>query len=81
MAEIDSPVAPIGNRFLAGLPAADLRRLRPMLTTVPLHPKQVLQKQGEQIRHVYFPNGGLVSLTTALADGSSKRRRSATTES
>jgi CRP-like cAMP-binding protein len=29
----------------------------------------VLQKQGEPLRHVYFPNGGVCSITTVLADG------------
>jgi CRP-like cAMP-binding protein len=70
MVLMDTSTAPIENQLLARLPAIDLRRLRPMLTTVPLHPKQVLQKQGEPIKQVYFPNSGLVSLTTALADGS-----------
>ena len=31
--------------------------------------KQVLQKQGEPIQYVYFPNGGVVSITTVLPDG------------
>jgi len=70
MAPIDTSIKRIENQLLARLPATDLRRLRPMLTTVSLHPKQVLHKQGERIQHVYFPNSGLVSLTTALADGS-----------
>jgi CRP-like cAMP-binding protein len=70
MTPIETSSSPIENQLLAKLPAPDLRRLRPMLTTVLLQPKQVLQKQGERVRHVYFPNSGLVSLTTALADGS-----------
>ena len=70
MAQIDTSIGRIENQLLARLPASDLRRLRSMLTTVLLKPKQVLQKQGERVRHVYFPNSGLVSLTTALADGS-----------
>jgi CRP-like cAMP-binding protein len=57
------------NRLLAALPAADFNRLRPHLKTVPLILKQVLQKQGEPIRHVYFPNGGVVSITTVLSSG------------
>ncbi len=31
--------------------------------------KQVLQKQGTEIRHVDFPNGGVVSITTVLLTG------------
>jgi CRP-like cAMP-binding protein len=57
------------NRLLAALPAADFRRLLPYLTTIPIRVKQVLQKQGTEIRHVYFPNGGVVSITTVLLTG------------
>src|SRR5260370_16571037 len=66
------PPPPAGrpkNRLLAALPAEDFRRLRPYLKTVPLVLKQVLHKQGEPIRHIYFPNGGVVSITTVLASG------------
>jgi CRP-like cAMP-binding protein len=57
------------NQLLAALTAKDFRRLRPYLKTVPIHAKQVLYKRGEPIRRVYFPNGGVVSITTALSDG------------
>src|SRR5438477_5021643 len=57
------------NRLLAALPADDFNRLRMLLTTVPVRVKQVLQKNGEPIRAVYFLNGGVASITTALADG------------
>jgi CRP-like cAMP-binding protein len=52
------------NRLLAALPAADFARLRSHLTTVPIHVRQVLHAHGEPIRQVYFPNGGVVSITT-----------------
>jgi len=57
------------NRLLAALPAAAYRRLAPRLTTVSIHTKQVLHPRGTPRRYVYFPNGGVVSLTTALSDG------------
>jgi len=57
------------NRLLASLPAADLRRLRPHLQTIPLSPKQVLLKRGEPIRHVFFPNAGVCSVTAMMKDG------------
>ena len=57
------------NRLLAKLPADAQARLRPLLTSVPLHARQVLHRQGEPIRHVYFAHGGLVSMVTVLADG------------
>jgi CRP-like cAMP-binding protein len=55
--------------LLAALPAADFRRLQPYLTTVPVRIKQVLHKNGEAIAAVYFPNGGVASITTVLSDG------------
>jgi CRP-like cAMP-binding protein len=57
------------NRLLAALPAEDFRRLLPLLTTVPTHEKQIFHKFGERLRHVYFPNGGVASITTMLLDG------------
>jgi CRP-like cAMP-binding protein len=57
------------NRLLAALPADDFDRLRPLLNTVPIRLKQVLQKNGERIEAVYFLNGGVASITTALSDG------------
>jgi CRP-like cAMP-binding protein len=57
------------NRLLSMLPTGDLERLRPLLTTVRLHPRQVLHKQGEQLDYVYFPNSGIISMTTVFDDG------------
>ena len=57
------------NRLLAALPADNFRRLSPFLETVPIRLKQVLHKSGEPVRRVYFLNGGVASITTALADG------------
>src|SRR5689334_12463698 len=58
------------NRLLAALPTEDLRRLRPTLKTVPLALKQVLQKQHEPVRYVYFLNSGVASATTVFCNGS-----------
>src|SRR3990170_1185509 len=58
------------NKLLLALPQADLERLRPHLTTIPTHAKQVFYKQGESLEYVYFPNGGVMSITAVLADGS-----------
>jgi CRP-like cAMP-binding protein len=57
------------NRLLAILSDEDFRRLRPHLKTVSLDSKHVLYKQGERLRYVYFPNGGVVSMATLLPDG------------
>ena len=58
------------NLLLAMLTSDDFRQLRPLLKTVPLDPRQILHRQGERLRHVYFPNGGVVSMATVLSDGS-----------
>jgi CRP-like cAMP-binding protein len=60
---------PPRNRLLAALPDEDLRRILPFLKTIPISTRLVLQKQGEPLQHVYFPNGGVCSITTMLADG------------
>src|SRR3954454_17261112 len=57
------------NSLLAALPADDFRRLLPFLTTVPICARQVLHKNGEPLRAVYFINGGVASITTVLPDG------------
>jgi len=57
------------NRLLSLLPDEDFRYLRPHLTTVPVHARQVFYKAGERLRHVYFLNGGLCSLTAVLSSG------------
>jgi len=59
------------NQLLAGLPEDDFNRLRPYLTIVPIHLRQVLHKHGERLHDVYFLNGGVASITTRLLDGTS----------
>src|ERR687894_624445 len=58
------------NKLLARLPSEDFDRLRPYLRTVPLTVKQILHPVGQPIRDVFFPNGGVCSVTTVMADGS-----------
>ena len=57
------------NRLLAALPDEDFRRILPHLKTVPLAAKQVLLKRGDPIRHVFFPNGGVCSVTAMMKTG------------
>jgi CRP-like cAMP-binding protein len=57
------------NRLLALLSEEDFRHLRPYLQTVPLEARQVLHKQGEPLRYVYFPNGGVVTMAALLPEG------------
>jgi CRP-like cAMP-binding protein len=57
------------NHLLRALPEADFQRILPHLQTIPTTAKQVFHKYGEPIRHVYFPNGGVASVTAVLSDG------------
>ena len=59
------------NRLLAALPADAFHRLLPHLKTIPTRPKQVVLKEGDLIERVYFPNGGVFSVTTPLSNGTS----------
>lgn len=60
---------PIRNHLLAALPGGDYARLLPRLESVPLPFMGLLYEGGETIRHVYFPDGGLVSLLIVMGDG------------
>ena len=57
------------NKLLATLPADDFQRILPQLTIVPMQFKEILYKQDEPIRYVFFPGGGACSLTKVLQDG------------
>lgn len=57
------------NLLLAALPEQDRVRLSAVLRTVPLRHKQVLMTEGMPIDTVYFPNGGICSLTRTMEDG------------
>lgn len=61
--------APAENHLLGALPAADFERLQPHLRTTELPLGSVLYESGSQMRHVYFPVSGLVSLLYTLEDG------------
>ena len=57
------------NKLLSCLPRADFARLRPHLRTVPIAVKQILHPRNEPIREVFFPNGGVASVTAVMRDG------------
>ena len=60
---------PIRNLLLAALPREEYGRLLPHLESVPLPLMGVLHEGGETIRHVYFPDDGLISLLIVMDDG------------
>ncbi len=59
------------NRLLAGLSAAEFRRVQPHLTPIPVSARRTFHKRGEMVREVFFLNGGVGSVTVSMADGSS----------
>ena len=60
---------PSRNQLLAALPGEEYGRLLPHLESVPLPFMEILYEGGETIRHVYFPDDGLVSLLVVMDDG------------
>jgi CRP-like cAMP-binding protein len=63
-----APPRPL-NRLLASLPDDAFARLAPDLKTLPITRNQVFYRQGDPVDHVYFPNGGVASIITAMSDG------------
>jgi len=59
------------NRLLAGLSAAEFRRVQPYLTPIPVGARRTFHKRGEMVHEVFFLNGGVGSVTVSMADGSS----------
>lgn len=57
------------NRLLEALPDDDYHDLLPHLRAISVRPKQTLYNAGDRLEHVYFPTGGVFSITTVLPDG------------
>src|SRR5438105_2269450 len=57
------------NRLLATLPPPDFALLAPHLVEISLDAGALLQEQGQPIKRVYFPHGGIVSLLGILPEG------------
>src|SRR5260370_33213232 len=57
------------NRLLLALPRPDFDRLRPNLQPVELARRQVIHTVNSPITHLYFIEGGLVSLVKTMQDG------------
>ncbi len=56
----------VQNRLLAALPRQDYHRLVGHLEPVSLSLGQVLHEPGSLMRHVYFPESGVISLLTVI---------------
>lgn len=59
------------NQLLAQLPEDEYLRLAPLLDTIGLPGGYVLHALGAPLERVYFPSGGVCSITCAMFDGES----------
>ncbi len=66
--------APVANRLLAGLPAAEYRELLDGLEPLTLKSGEVLHEPGQKIRHAYFPVDCVVSLLSTAVNAADGRR-------
>jgi CRP-like cAMP-binding protein len=60
---------PLQNRLLAALPTVDYDRIASHLRLQPTVVGNTLHEHGHRISDVYFPNGGVFSITTRMRDG------------
>ncbi len=57
------------NQLLAALPREDWERLRIDAREIEARAKQVIHAPSEPLTHVYFPMGGVYTITTPLPEG------------
>jgi CRP-like cAMP-binding protein len=60
---------PLRNRLLASLPAKDYARIRRHLRLETTIVGDTLHDHGRRVDDVYFPNGGVFSITNRMRDG------------
>jgi CRP-like cAMP-binding protein len=61
--------AVLQNRLLAALPGRDYARILKRLQMIAIPVGEIIQTPGIPITAVYFPNGGVFSVTTEMHDG------------
>jgi hypothetical protein len=60
---------PLHNRLLAALPRADYDRILPYVKMNTVRTGETLQAHRVRIKDVYFPNGGVFSITNEMQNG------------
>jgi CRP-like cAMP-binding protein len=60
---------PLHNRLLAALPPVDYDRILPHLRMSTVTTGEILQGHRVRIKDVYFPNGGVFSITNEMQNG------------
>ncbi len=68
---MEIPNLGVSNRLLDSLPVADAVLLKPQLKTISMVQGTLLQEQGDQVNHVYFPHSGMISLLAVMKQGQS----------
>ena len=63
-------ISPPANRLLAALPKNSYRLIYPLLERVPLIYNESIYEVGSVIRYAYFPESGIISLLSSVAEGS-----------
>lgn len=58
------------NRLLGMIPSEEYERLQPDLEQVDMPLQHVIAEANERVRHVYFPQRGMLSVVTVMKDGS-----------
>lgn len=58
------------NRLLRVLPDDELARVASHLQIAKISPRELIYRPGEPVRRIYFPEGGVFSVTRPLPDGS-----------
>jgi CRP-like cAMP-binding protein len=58
------------NRLLLALPSRNLKRLMPELEQIRCERGRVLLDADSSLDHVFFPDGGVISVVAVYADGS-----------
>ncbi len=64
------PGEPASNRVLAALTSQEYQRVLPHLEPFKLSFGEILYEPGDLIKHVYFPNSGIVSLLSMVEERS-----------
>src|SRR5689334_1443205 len=59
----------VRNRLLCALPAADFERIAAHVRLRSTAIGETLHEQGRRVLDVYFPNGGVFSVTNRMRDG------------
>jgi len=63
------PPTATDNRLLAALPDHEYARIHSTLDVIPVKIRQFLQRPGDTLRHVHFPEEGFCSAVTVLENG------------